>query len=254
MTQDRVVAISSGGLDSTTMVWDLVVNHDTYVHMIGFDYGQRHRRELLAARKTAELLNTRFDLIDLGNLSIFLAESGSSLVSSMDDVPEGHYAEDNMKKTVVPNRNMMMLSIAGAIAVATDATAVYTGVHAGDHFVYPDCRPQFIDLVSRALTVGNEGFGNFGELAIQAPFMHSSKADIALLAMELGYDLRNTWSCYNGGETHCGRCGTCVERLEVVAEAKVRYRNIYQHNYAGPDVQYADTEYWKRVVADANQG
>jgi 7-cyano-7-deazaguanine synthase len=245
----KVVAICSGGLDSTTMVWDLFENGHT-VQMVGFHYGQRHEKELKYAEKTAERLKLRFDVIDLRNLSVFLAESGSSLVSGT-DVPEGHYAEENMKATVVPNRNMIMLSIAGGIAVATDAEHVFTGVHAGDHFIYPDCRPEFIDLVSRAMNVGNTGFGNFGDLAILAPFLHMSKADIALTALELGVPLHETWSCYKGGDVHCGRCGTCVERLEAIHQAQERFETIYDHTSPEDKTEYADTEFWKEKVREA---
>jgi 7-cyano-7-deazaguanine synthase len=249
MSDKKVVAICSGGLDSTTMVHDLRADdHD--VHMVGFDYGQRHKKELAYARKTANTLDLRMTIVDVSHLASLLAESGSSLVSNT-DVPEGHYAEENMKQTVVPNRNMIMLSIAGGIAVATGAQHVYTGVHAGDHAVYPDCRPMFIEAASVALQFANEGFGNLGKPAIVAPFLHSSKADIALAALELQLPLDSTWSCYKGGDVHCGRCGTCVERLEAIAEARSRYKAIYNVEAPEDTTAYADTEFWKEAVRES---
>jgi 7-cyano-7-deazaguanine synthase len=164
MSGEKVVVICSGGLDSTTLVYELY-DAGYFVHMVGFNYGQRHKKELAYAQCTADSLGLRFDIVDLTTLTTFLAESGSSLVADT-DVPEGHYAEDNMKKTVVPNRNMIMLSIAGGIAVATGAEAVYTGVHSGDHAIYPDCRPEFIDVVSTALQRGNDGFGSLKRPAL----------------------------------------------------------------------------------------
>lgn len=247
MSGEKVVAICSGGLDSTTMVYDLrYEGHD--VHMLGFHYGQKHSKELKYAAKTAEALECPFDVVDLRSLSVFLAGSGSSLLSDNNVIPEGHYAEDNMKKTVVPNRNMIMLSIAGGIAVATRAEAVYIGVHAGDHAIYPDCRPEFIEMMSRALYVGNSGFGAFNELAIEAPFMYSSKATIALSALEFEVPLNSTWSCYKGGDIHCGRCGTCVERLEAIAEARARYTSIYGEVAPEDTTEYADVEFWREKV------
>jgi 7-cyano-7-deazaguanine synthase len=242
----KVVAICSGGLDSTTMVYDLY-DHDNEVHMVGFDYGQRHKRELKYAIETAHTLGLRCTIVDVSHLASLLAESGSSLVSD-EDVPEGHYAEDNMKKTVVPNRNMIMLSIAGGIAVATGAEAVYTGVHSGDHAIYPDCRGPFISAVGLALHQGNEGFGNLETPAVRAPFIDSTKADIALMALELELPLDETWSCYKGEAVHCGRCGTCVERLEAIHEAQQRYNQMYDHDAPVDETEYADTEFWKGTV------
>jgi 7-cyano-7-deazaguanine synthase len=208
-----------------------------------FDYGQRHAKELTYARKHCQALNIKHHIIDLSEsgLDRILRESGSSLVDGSVDVPHGHYAADNMAATVVPNRNMMMLSIAGAIAVATKADAVATGVHAGDHDIYPDCRPSFIWAMNEALKVGNEGFGL--QSGVIAPFLHSSKADIAKLALQLHVPIDQTWSCYEGKEKHCGRCGTCVERLEALDQAS---REL---GYGTDTTAYEDEEYWKRVTA-----
>jgi 7-cyano-7-deazaguanine synthase len=155
-------------------------------------------------------------------------------------VPDGHYAEDTMKATVVPNRNMMMLSIAGAVAIAEEAEFVATGTHAGDHFIYPDCRPEFIAAASAALLVGNTGFSSPGFRGIVAPFIHSTKADICATGDVLGVPWDATWSCYKGGAIHCGRCGTCVERAEAF-------------DLAGVDdpTEYEDATFWRQAVANA---
>jgi 7-cyano-7-deazaguanine synthase len=228
------VAIVSGGLDSTTLVYDMLAN-GYRPHLLSFDYGQRHNKELVFARRTAERLNLFHDVIDLTSITHLI--SNSALTSkdyllgdggSWDDkgkpaieVPEGHYAAENMKLTVVPNRNMIMLAIAGGVAVNEGARTIGIGVHAGDHPVYPDCRPEFINDMSEAILLGNEGFDKFepSYRAIYSPFINSSKNDIAVMAKKLGIDPAWTWSCYKGGERHCGRCGTCIERLEALSVA-----------------------------------
>jgi 7-cyano-7-deazaguanine synthase len=245
---EKVIAIVSGGLDSTTMVWE-AVQYGFAPDLVSFNYGQRHVKELEYAVRTADFWHLRHDIVDLTGLTKLLAESGSSLVDAQTPVPEGHYAQENMKATVVPNRNMIMLAIAGGIAVSRKARAVMTGVHAGDHFIYPDCRPEFIQAAGNALVVGNEGFSNWlqkgeeFESAIMAPYLMDTKEDIALRALEMGMPFNMTWSCYQGGEVHCGRCGTCVERLEAIHGAMKRY--------SGPRVDntvYADKDYWKSAT------
>jgi 7-cyano-7-deazaguanine synthase len=245
--KERAVVICSGGMDSTALAWE-VYGYGYEVHLVSFDYGQRHKKELAYATRTSNRLGVRHDVVDLSSLGSLLAGSGSSLVSGSSNVPEGHYAQDNMKQTVVPNRNMIMLSVAGGIAVATGALAVYTGVHAGDHFIYPDCRPIFIDMVSRALFAGNEGFGNLQAPAIRAPFLYNTKADIALRMLEFSIPFEETWSCYNGGENHCGKCGTCVERLEAIAEAQERFFKTYGRYGRADRTVYDDESYWKGAV------
>lgn len=189
-------------------------------------------------------------LIDLwaSGLTELLSKGGSSLVSST-DVPEGHYAQDNMKSTVVPNRNMIMLSIAGGVAVALGAQNIAIGVHAGDHFVYPDCRPLFLSLASAAIFEGNKDFGDLAGIPVLAPFGNSSKADIAFEAIKLGVQFDQTWSCYKGGTYHCGRCGTCVERLEAINEAQERYVRESGGATAPLDLTtYEDIVYWRQAV------
>jgi 7-cyano-7-deazaguanine synthase len=237
-SQPKVLVVSSGGLDSTVAIYQML-KQDCEVATVSFDYGQRHKKELDYAEKTASKLGLRHHVVDLSGLTSILAESGSSLVSAT-EVPEGHYAEDNMKKTVVPNRNMMMLSVAGAIAVSTGCNYVVTGVHAGDHAVYPDCRPPFINAMADALVYGNEGFGDMR--GVLAPFVHMTKTEIAHLGMQLKVPFEETWSCYKGGEVHCGRCGTCVERLEAINDAGA---------FGYDKTEYADITYWSKVIKDA---
>jgi 7-cyano-7-deazaguanine synthase len=248
---DKIIAIMSGGLDSTTLVYGLLSEKGRFdVDCVSFDYGQKHSKELEYAAATCAKLGLRHDIIDLRGITKLLGESGSSLVSDT-PVPEGHYAEENMKATVVPNRNMMMLSIAGGVAVARSAAAVATGVHAGDHFIYPDCRPEFVTLASQAMIVGNQGFGNPNGTGIIAPFMSSTKEDIAYEALQLGLPLHETWSCYKGGEMHCGKCGTCVERLEAINGAVNRWlKNDYVDGDIAPwdQTEYEDVEFWRTAV------
>jgi 7-cyano-7-deazaguanine synthase len=239
------VAILSGGLDSTTLVYKLV--SDGWDPLcLSFDYGQRHSVELDYATNTAEELGLDYSRVDLSGVQNLLASSGSVLVDPSIPVPEGHYAHDNMSKTVVPNRNMMMLSIAAGACVAEGGQFVATGVHAGDHYQYPDCRPEFIKAVEKTILVGNEGFID-PDFEIKTPFLNSSKADIASEAFGLAVPLDATWSCYKGGIIHCGKCGTCVERLEAIDEAAKK---------AGVDPEqwdkttYADREYWRTAVKE----
>lgn len=263
------VAIFSGGLDSTTLVYDMLAKGMT-PHLISFNYGQRHSKELTYAMRTAQRLCLRHDIVDLTGLTHLISnsaltqggldDSDENGIKPVIEVPEGHYAEDNMKKTVVPNRNMIMLSIAAGIAVNNNYKHLATGVHAGDHFVYPDCRPQFIQIMDAAIVAGNEGFGPFEDKAVMdaairsfiyAPFLNASKADIAFRAMRLDVPLHETWSCYKGGEKHCGKCGTCVERMEAIAEAQSRLTNEDITRGVGLDeTEYEDYDFWRQVVSD----
>lgn len=217
------VAVISGGMDSSVL-GHLVKNQwAEHVHGIGFNYGQRHVKELKFANLMVEdgILDS-YTVVDLSSLQTILG--ASVLTDHSREVPDGHYAEDNMRQTVVPNRNMIMLSVAVGYAVTLGAVrGVWTGVHAGDHFVYPDCRENFIHAASTAASFGNDGFLNVdGDVAmINAPFLNSGKHDIAQLGHYLNVDFTKTWSCYKGGEIHCGSCGTCVERKEAFRLAEV---------------------------------
>jgi 7-cyano-7-deazaguanine synthase len=257
-------AIFSGGLDSTTLVYDMVQGGYT-PHLISFNYGQRHSKELEYAERTAHKLNLRHDVIELQHLTHLISNSALTSFDGYDvknekevheiEVPEGHYAEDNMKLTVVPNRNMIMLSIAAGIAVNNGYVALGTGVHAGDHFVYPDCRPRFLFAANAAIVAGNLGFGAIKDADenqmlmefIYAPYSYLSKADIAYRAMQLDVPFAETWSCYKGGEYHCGKCGTCVERLEAIDQAN-RQREKDELPTVADNTVYEDREYWKQVI------
>lgn len=219
----RAIAIVSGGLDSVTLAY--LLHAEGYeLHLLSFDYGQRHKKELAFAERCAKRLNTEFDIVDLSNITRFL--KGSALTDTI-PVPDGHYAAPNMAITVVPNRNAMMLSVAYAIAVAEQAQVVAIGVHAGDHFIYPDCRPAFISAFDTMQRIAVEGFGE-PQLRLEAPFMHISKDQIVRLGTSLHVPYSDTWSCYKGGEKHCGTCGTCVERKEAFELAGVTDPTEYE--------------------------
>jgi 7-cyano-7-deazaguanine synthase len=238
----KAVVTLSGGLDSTTLAYFL--KHNGFeIYPISFNYGQRHKRELDYAILTAEALtDNEWRVVELDFVRSLFAESGSSLITG-EDVPEGHYAADTMSATVVPNRNMIMTSIAIGYAVSIEADRVSTAVHAGDHFIYPDCRPEFFAALNEAARAGNRGFVHpmFG---IDTPFIGWTKNDIAAKAVELGVPIEDTWSCYKGGKIHCGKCGTCVERLEALNSEEVKH---IDPNFVDP-TQYEDSEYWKTVL------
>jgi 7-cyano-7-deazaguanine synthase len=224
------IAVVSGGMDSTVLAYQST-GLFAQVDLLSVDYGQRHRRELGYAAMTARRLGCRHDVVELP-LSTML--TGSALTDASVDVPHGHYAADTMALTVVPNRNAVLISVAYAVAVARGADAVLVGVHAGDHHVYPDCRPAFVSALDEALRIGNEGVGN---VRLEAPFVNHSKTDIARLGARLGVEWSETWSCYEGGEVHCGRCGTCVERHEAFRDA------------GGTDpTTYADPDFAERTL------
>ncbi len=205
---ERIVVIYSGGMDSFTLLHRARKNgHDA--HALSFNYGQRHVRELEAAAAVCQQLGVPHRVLDIRAMSGVMA--GSSLTGS-GDIPEGHYEEETMKSTVVPNRNMILLSLAIGYAVTVEAHAVWYGAHGGDHAIYPDCRPEFVekmDAVSR--------IANYEPVRVEAPYIRASKTDILAdgLAMELDYS--QTWTCYNGRDAACGVCGSCVERLEAFA-------------------------------------
>ncbi len=203
----KAIAIVSGGLDSVTLAY-LLHAEGYMLHLLAFDYGQRHKKELAFAELCAQRLNVEFDVIDLSHIGKYL--KGSALTDDI-EVPDGHYAAPNMAITVVPNRNAIMLSLAYGIAVAENAEVVAMGVHGGDHFIYPDCRPDFITAFDAMQRHAVEGFGN-PKLKLITPFLHVGKHQIVKLGTALQVPYKDTWSCYKGGEKHCGTCGTCNER------------------------------------------
>ena len=213
----RAVAIVSGGMDSVVLA-HMLKNEGYDLNLVSFDYGQRHRKELQFAEDCAKELDAAWHLVDLSNMSDLL--ENSALTNSAMEVPDGHYAEQTMRITVVPNRNAIMLNIAAGLAITVGAKHVATGVHGGDHYIYPDCRPAFIKAVDAMLCVATDGFAVPG-FGVLAPFLNWTKADIATEGTRLGVDFTKTWSCYKGGDIHCGACGTCFERREAFRDAGI---------------------------------
>ena len=212
-----VVTTLSGGLDSVTLAHELVAGGAEVIGL-SFHYGQRHAKELESAARCADRLGATHHVVDLRSVGALL--TGSALTDPGVAVPEGHYTHESMAATVVPNRNAIMLSVAVGVAVAEGAEAVATAVHAGDHAIYPDCRPAFIDAIQHEARIANEGFIVDG-FQVLAPFLHLAKDEIVRRGAALRVPFGETWSCYLGEELHCGRCGTCVERREAFALAGV---------------------------------
>jgi 7-cyano-7-deazaguanine synthase len=222
----KTLVVCSGGLDSVTLAHK-VAAEQTLTRLVSFDYGQRHRKELDSAHACADRLGVPHDLVDISAVGQLL--TGSALTSG-EPVPEGHYAEDTMRITVVPNRNAIMLAIAFGVAAAEQAEAVAAAVHGGDHFIYPDCRPEFVEAFE---TMQRHALEGLASITLYTPFVRQRKADIVREGARLGVPFADTWSCYQGGERHCGRCGTCVERREAF-------------DLAGVDdpTPYEDPDYW----------
>lgn len=217
-TTPLTVAVVSGGMDSTTLAY--LAAEEGPVVLVTFDYGQRHRVELSYAHRTAQALQAEHIIVPMNWLAPMIA-GDSALVTPSVEVPDGHYAEDSMRATVVPNRNAIMLNMAAGIAIARGAQRIATGVHAGDHFIYPDCRPEFIDAVNAQLAVGMNGFLPDDWTGVWAPFVNIGKHDIATIGEDIGVPWDETWSCYKGGDVHCGACGTCFERREAFTLASI---------------------------------
>lgn len=198
------VVVLSGGMDSIVMLAH-VLNKGETAAGLSFDYGSRHNgREIPMAREACEKWGVIHRTIKLPFIDELFT---SSLLLSGEDIPDGAYDELNMKSTVVPFRNGIMLSIAVGLAESLGARAVLLGSHAGDHFIYPDCRPGFNDAFSRAANLGTDG-----KVHVLFPFADRDKREIGDLGRKLGVDFTRTWTCYKGGEVHCGTCGACLER------------------------------------------
>jgi 7-cyano-7-deazaguanine synthase len=206
----KAVIILSGGMDSTTLLYDMV-NRGYSMFAISFDYQQKHAKEIECARKTCVKLGVPHQVVDLSALHQLAV---SSLTRDQINVPEGNYDEPSMKATVVPNRNMVMISLAAAYAISNNAPIVYYGAHAGDHTIYPDCRPPFIAAMNSALRLCD-----WTSVELRAPYMTMTKGDIATVGKSLNVDYSLTWTCYKGGEKACGKCGSCRERLEAFETA-----------------------------------
>lgn len=209
---EKVVVIFSGGMDSFTVL-NRALKDGKEVYALSFDYGQRHVKELDCAREACENLKVNHKVIDISAINQLLA--GSSLTDDI-DIPEGHYEAESMKSTVVPNRNMILLSLAVGYAVSVKASQVYYGAHSGDHAIYPDCRPEFVMKMNDVCQIAN-----YEAVEIFSPYLHHNKAEILADGISMALDYSQTWTCYNGREHACGKCGACQERLEAFAENKL---------------------------------
>lgn len=209
--------ILSGGMDSVTMLYEY---RDRIELALTFDYGSNHAdNEIACARLHCERLGIRHIIIPLDFMHRYFT---SSLLQGGDAIPEGHYTSENMASTVVPFRNGIMLSIACGMAESNGLKVVMIANHGGDHTIYPDCREEFIQAMSQAMTAGTDT-----DVRVFAPYTNITKSDIARHGRDLGLDYSETWSCYKGGEVHCGKCGTCIERREALAEAGINDTTEY---------------------------
>ncbi len=216
--EKNAVMVLSGGMDSVTMLHEY---KSEIALAVTFSYGANHNaREAECACWNCRQLGIELVEIDLAFMGRYFE---SSLLSGADAIPEGHYAEDNMRSTVVPFRNGIMLSIAAGLAESRGLTTVMIANHSGDHAIYPDCREGFVRAMRHAIAEGT-----FAPVELKAPYTLLSKGQIALRGSRLGVDYSHTYSCYKGGEKHCGRCGTCVERREALAEAGIADPTVYE--------------------------
>lgn len=215
--KDSVIVVS-GGMDSITLLYD---KNEEIALAVTFDYGSKHNaREIAWAKVHCGRLGIRHIVIKLDFMQKYFT---SSLLEGGDEIPEGHYADENMKSTVVPFRNGIMLSVAAGIAESNGLKKILIANHGGDHTIYPDCRPEFIGAMDRAIANGT-----YEDVRIDAPYTNITKANIAKIGKRLGIDYSETWSCYKGGERHCGKCGTCIERKEAMALAGIDDRTEYE--------------------------
>ena len=207
----KVVVLCSGGMDSVTALYRARREHGV-VASLSFNYGSKHNpRELPFAAEHAAKLGVRHEVVSLDFMNRLFA---SDLLASGGDIPDGHYAAANMKQTVVPFRNAIMLSIATGFAESVGADGLVIAAHSGDHVIYPDCREVFMQAMGDAMRLGT-----YEGIKLLRPFIAMSKSQIAAEGVRLGVDYARTWSCYKGGAIHCGTCGTCVERREAFIEA-----------------------------------
>ena len=204
-------------MDSITMLYEY---KERIALGISFDYGSNHNaREIPFAAMHCECLGIKHIVINLGFMHQYFK---SSLLEGAEAIPEGNYDDENMKSTVVPFRNGIMLSIAAGVAESNGLKYVMMANHGGDHTIYPDCRPEFVSAMSEATRLGT-----YPGIEVLAPYTGITKSDIARHGKALGIDYAETWSCYKGGEHHCGKCGTCRERIEALADAGIEDHTVY---------------------------
>ncbi len=209
---NKVVVIFSGGMDSFTVL-NRALKDGKEVYALTFDYGQKHVKEIACASKVCQQLSVAHKVIDISAINQILA--GSSLTDDI-EIPEGHYEAESMKSTVVPNRNMILLSLAVGYAVSVKASQVYYGAHSGDHAIYPDCRPEFVIKMNDVCKIAN-----YEAVEIFSPYLTNNKSDILTDGLKMGLSYEDTWTCYNGREKACGKCGACQERLEAFADNNI---------------------------------
>lgn len=234
-TANATVVIYSGGMDSFTVL-HRALREGRDVHALSFDYGQRHVRELDTARRVCRSLSVPHQVVDIRAIHGLI--DSSALTDAAQAMPHGDYASDNLASTAVPNRNMILLSLAIAKAVNIGADRVDYGAHGGDHVLYPDCRPEFVEAMRHAA-----GLANLEPVEIHAPYLHATKADILREGLAMGLDYADTWTCYEGGKKACGRCASCRERLEAFAANSVTDPLAYVDNPTDSETraQHADT-------------
>ncbi|MBE6414595.1 MAG: 7-cyano-7-deazaguanine synthase QueC [Verrucomicrobiaceae bacterium] len=212
--------VYSGGLDSTVLLHLLKSKNEATEALI-VDYGQKHKKEIDFAIKNCQNLNVPYNVADLSTITHLFGNS--SLTNKNEEIPTGNYNDSNMKSTVVPNRNMIMISVATARAIAIGTNVVAYAAHSGDHAIYPDCRNEFTNALDSVLRVCH-----YDEITLYRPFIDLNKSQIVKLGAELGVDFKQTWSCYKGEDLHCGKCGTCMERRQAFQEANIPDPTIYQ--------------------------
>ena len=213
------VIIVSGGMDSITLLYE---HKDEIALGISFDYGSNHnKKEIPFARMHCEKLGIEHITIPLSFMQQYFK---SSLLEGAEAIPEGHYTDENMKSTVVPFRNGIMLAIAAGIAESRGLHHVLIANHGGDHAIYPDCRTEFVITMSLATKAGT-----YVDVDVVSPYTEITKSDIARIGKSLGIDYSQTWSCYKGGDVHCGKCGTCVERMEALRDAGINDTTKYNN-------------------------
>ncbi len=208
MKQDimKALLIYSGGLDSTTLLNEY--REDIKIALT-FDYGSKHNaKEIACAEENCRILGIRHIVVPLDFIGRYFR---SGLLKGGEEIPDGRYDDENMKVTVVPFRNGIMLAVAAGFAESYDLDTVLIANHSGDHAIYPDCRPEFIEAFDAAAHAGT-----YNGVRIVSPYCNISKREIALRGRKMGIDYSRTWSCYKGGDVHCGRCGTCTERKEAL--------------------------------------